>query len=247
MSLAEGVALTRAVARSGCTYLLAENFAFTAGTLDLRRRFAAGEVGRFLYGEGEYVHPLTVDEWNEYAPHPEHWRNWLPFICYSSHALAPILSVTDDRPVSVTGFDLPWQPDDPGIAGTDRQGGVGGLAVVTMASGAIVKLLQATMAGGRVVTRIHGTKGAMEVSREGGHEDSERTMLRHFVDVVAGREEPFFDVHRAVAIAAVGSQAYRSLLAGGQPLAIPNLSDPAEQEAHVADDWTPRAPITGST
>jgi len=61
-TLAEGVALCRAVEESGRIYMLAENYPFTAFNIEMRRLYRAGEIGRVLYAEGEYNHPMAADQ-----------------------------------------------------------------------------------------------------------------------------------------------------------------------------------------
>src|SRR5579875_2739474 len=61
-TLAEGVALCRAVEETGRIYMLAENYPFTASNLEMARLYKAGEIGRVLYAEGEYNHPGSF-EW----------------------------------------------------------------------------------------------------------------------------------------------------------------------------------------
>ena len=51
-TLAEGVALTRAVEASGKIYMLAENYPYMAYNQEMKRLFEAGEIGEFKYGEG---------------------------------------------------------------------------------------------------------------------------------------------------------------------------------------------------
>lgn len=272
MTLAEGVALTRAVTRSGLVYMLAENFPYRAANQELRRLFLQGAVGRFLYGEGEYVHPLDAAQFNSYAPAVEHWRNWLPFLYYCTHALAPVLFVTGARPLSVSGFVVPWRRDDPGIQGTARRSDPVGLLVLQTDDGALIKALQGTMHGESVTTRISGTAGAMESLRHrdaetlwvasgdqgkrertyvaelpgigqvrapSGHGGSDRFVHHHFVTAIRRGQPPFLDVHRAVAMSVAGILGYRSALSGSASLAIPDLSDQAEQARHESDDWSP--------
>ena len=57
-TLAEGVALCRAVEESGKIYMIAENYPFTKARMEMRRLYQSGELGEILYGEGEYCHPI---------------------------------------------------------------------------------------------------------------------------------------------------------------------------------------------
>ena len=72
-----------------------------------------------------------------------------------------------------------------------------------------------------------------------GHAGADYVVLREFVQAVRRNAPPFFDVHRAVAMSAVGIQGYRSALAGGAPFEIPDLRKPALRRKYAADDWSP--------
>ncbi|CAI8019425.1 dTDP-3,4-didehydro-2,6-dideoxy-alpha-D-glucose 3-reductase [Geodia barretti] len=56
-TIAQGVALCRAAERSGCIYMLAENYCYTVFSQELRRLYRTGEIGRVTYAEGEYTIP----------------------------------------------------------------------------------------------------------------------------------------------------------------------------------------------
>ena len=90
-TLAEGVALCRAVEESGCIYMLAENYVFTAFSMEMARLYQAGEVGEVTYAEGEYNHPMADHTYLSISPGrttgatgchqpiiaPTHWlRSW---------------------------------------------------------------------------------------------------------------------------------------------------------------------------
>jgi predicted dehydrogenase len=106
-TLAEGVALARAVEKSRALYFFAENYPFFATNQEMRRLYQAGEIGECRFAEGEYVHPMTAEESLRLAPGLDHWRHWLPATYYCTHALAPLMYVTDLRPVSVNAQAIP--------------------------------------------------------------------------------------------------------------------------------------------
>ena len=64
-TLAEGVALCRAVENTGRTYMLAENYPYSASNQEMRRLYRAGEIGEVTYAEGEYNHPMAQPAWEE--------------------------------------------------------------------------------------------------------------------------------------------------------------------------------------
>jgi len=109
-----------------------------------------------------------------------HWRNWLPATYYNTHALAPVMFITDTWPVKVNGFVMPYDSEDEVHFGrTARQRDLGSMIAVRMDNGAVVKLLQGGLRGHGVWVRIHGNRGLMENLRSG-----DRNMLRV-------RREPF--------------------------------------------------------
>jgi predicted dehydrogenase len=103
-TLAECVALCRAVERTGRKYMMAENYPFMLCCHELKHVFDRGNLGAVVYSEGEYVHSMSMAERAKYRPFANHWRNRLPRVYYNSHALAPICYITGALPVSVTAM-----------------------------------------------------------------------------------------------------------------------------------------------
>lgn len=102
------VKLCREVEASGCIYMLAENYPFSRGCLEMRRLYQGGTLGKVIFAEGEYVHPMSPEESFRYG-NPEtqgvyHWRRYLPATYYSSHALAPLMYITEAMPKYVVGM-----------------------------------------------------------------------------------------------------------------------------------------------
>src|SRR5262245_24263005 len=110
-TLDEGVALCRAVEETGQIYMFAENCPYTAFNLEMARLYRAGEIGRVLYAEGEYIHPGSFDWYMGIAPGLRHWRNNYPATYYCTHALAPLMTITDTMPIRVSGFAVPLPED----------------------------------------------------------------------------------------------------------------------------------------
>ena len=73
---------------------------------------ATGEIGEVRYCEGEYNHPGTPRFINELSPGVNHWRNRIPSTYYCTHALAPIMHVTDTMPLSVNAQSIARTEDD---------------------------------------------------------------------------------------------------------------------------------------
>lgn len=105
------VELCRAVEKSGCIYMLGENYPFSRSCLEMKRLYEGGTLGKVLFAEGEYVHPMSPEEswrYNNPEVHGEyHWRRHLPVTYYSSHALAPLIYMTGALPRHVVGMAAP--------------------------------------------------------------------------------------------------------------------------------------------
>ena len=168
-TLAEGVALVEAVEKSGKIYMFAENYPYSASNQEMRRLYQSGFVGKFQYGEGEYVHPMSADTMNRLAPGVNHWRNWSPATYYCTHSLAPIMFITDTWPVKVNGFVVAYDPDDDErVKKTVHVNDPASIILVRMNNGGVAKLLQVHLKGHGIWVRIHGSKGLMEGLRRDG-------------------------------------------------------------------------------
>ncbi len=66
-----------------------------------------------------------------------------------------------------------------------------------------------------------------------------------FAEAIRTGEQPYFDVYRGVAMAAVGILAYRSALEGGHPIEIPDLHDEEQRRRYADDHWSPDPAVAG--
>ncbi len=164
-TLAEGVELIEAAEKSGRIYMFAENYPYSAVNQEMRRLYESGFVGKFLYGEGEYVHPIPAGGMNSLSPGVNHWRNWIPATYYSTHALAPIMVITGTWPVKVNGFVIAYDFDNDKRRMTALRNDNASMIALRMDNGAVVKLLQYGLRGHGNFVRIHGNKGLMELGR----------------------------------------------------------------------------------
>lgn len=162
ITMAEGVALVNAVEKSGRIYQFAENYPYSLWNQEMRRLYQSGKLGTFMYGEGEYVHLESPSFWNKISPSVDHWRNWLPATYYCSHALGPIMYITDTRPVSVNAFVIPYPADDPVRRESAKRHDAASMIALRMDNDAVVKLLQIHLSGHNVWVRVHGTQGQVE-------------------------------------------------------------------------------------
>ena len=167
-TLGEAAALARAVEQSGKTYMLAENYCFIAYNQEMRRLYRAGEIGTLRLGECEYIHPGAGPWINALSPGEQHWRNWIPSTYYCTHALGPMMYITDLRPVSVNAHSIDWAGDERDNL-IVRQGDPGSTILCRMSNGATVIVNGLGLRGHSVWYRLHGSRGLMENLRHGDH------------------------------------------------------------------------------
>ena len=108
-TMAEGVELIRAYEKSNSIYMLAENYPQMIFNREMKRVCDGGTLGKILYAEGEYNHPVLPDdiEFSKgYVYFIEHWRNFLPRSYYLTHSLAPLMWSTGATPRRVSAVPV---------------------------------------------------------------------------------------------------------------------------------------------
>ncbi len=175
-TLAEGVALCRAVEKSGKVYMLAENYPYTRFNMEMRRLYRAGEIGRVTYAEGEYNHPMNASDINAISPGLKHWRNWIPSTYYCTHALAPLMYITDTMPMKINGLSIAVpEITDP----LPRRNDPGSVILCRMDNGAVFRIFGLWLPGHSNWYRVHGVHGAMEIVRGSGYFGSGQVRVWH--------------------------------------------------------------------
>jgi predicted dehydrogenase len=165
-TLAEGVALVEAAERSAAVYMFAENYPYMPFAREMRRRYAAGDIGEVRYAEAEYLdEPADLMAMVEDRAH---WRARTPATYYCTHSLAPVAAVTGTRPVEVSGFVAPTASGPEALERARRGRGWAALLVVRLDNGAVFKSLHGFLEGGQPSwVRLHGDRGLMENLRHG--------------------------------------------------------------------------------
>ena len=174
-TLADGVELYRIAQETGLCYMLAENYCYTRFNQEFKRLYDLGEIGIVRYAEGEYNHPMDINNSLWYAPGAKHWRNWLPGCYYNTHALAPLMYITNTMPVAVSCNLIPALDASGTVINTKRCAFV---MLVRMDNGAIFRLY-AGVPGHSCWYGLHGTKGAMEAGRGTGYFGPETVRVWH--------------------------------------------------------------------
>ncbi|HEU5317200.1 MAG TPA: Gfo/Idh/MocA family oxidoreductase [Chloroflexota bacterium] len=107
ITLEEVTNLVQAVERTGLVYMNGETSYYYPSVIYCRERFAKGDFGRFVYGEGCYTHDMEHgfyaayqhsggDEWKKTASFPP--------MLYPTHSTSMIISVTGERFTHVSCF-----------------------------------------------------------------------------------------------------------------------------------------------
>lgn len=162
-TLAQGVELVEAAERSKKIYAYAENYCYMPAPREMRRLYRSGVLGDIEYGEGEYLHNCE-DIWHEITyGERDHWRNNRYCTFYCTHSLGPIVHITGLRPVSVTGFELPYSDR---AARMGSKGSIVGVEMVTLENGALVKSIHGGLDKNSIWYTIYGSKGRAESARE---------------------------------------------------------------------------------
>lgn len=161
------VALIEAVEKSGLVYAYAENYCYMRHTFELWRRVRAGDFGRIVYAEGEYIHDCTSVIPSITYGDPNHWRNTSAASFYCTHSIGPLLMAIGQRPVQVVGYEL----ENDGREGRlPYNRGMGALEMVTLADGTVCRSLHGWLrreGANKKNYVFYGTRGMAESPRFG--------------------------------------------------------------------------------
>ena len=181
-TVGEGVALVEAAERSTGVYMFAENYPYVPFAREMRRRYAAGDIGEVRYAEAEYLDEPSDLAW--FVNDRTHWRARTPATYYCTHSLAPVAAITGTRPVQVSGFVAPTASGLEALERARQGRGWAALLVVRLDNGAVFKALHGFLeAGQQSWVRVHGDNGLMENLRHG-----DTRTLRVVWDVVDGED-----------------------------------------------------------
>ena len=163
-TMAEAVALIECVERTGKVYCYAENYCFMGAPHESRTKYLEGKLGRFEYGEGEYLHncePIWTDI--TYGER-DHWRNSMSAFFYCTHSAGPLIHITGMRPATVTGFECPLNTR---MARMGARAGHTAIEMVTFEDGSIFKSIHGVGPSKcSIWYTVYGSKGRMESARE---------------------------------------------------------------------------------
>ncbi len=114
-SVAEVEELVRTVEETGLQYMMGETSFYYPATLFCREKFRQGELGAFVYGEGEYLHDMSHGFYDAYKySGGKEWRRvaGIPPMHYPTHSTSMLVSVTGALLTQVSCLGYRDQEDD---------------------------------------------------------------------------------------------------------------------------------------
>lgn len=164
-TMAEGIALIEAFEKSNSIYMLAENYPQMIFNREIKRICDGGTLGKFLYAEGEYNHPIAPDDFafqKGFVYHSKHWRNYLPASYYITHSLGPIMWQTGATPRRVSAFAA-FSPAKGAVALGKYAGDAAAIITTRNDDDSIFRVTGCSRFGGHHFSyRVCGTDGQVE-------------------------------------------------------------------------------------
>ncbi len=177
-TMAEGAELVRAAEKSSAVYFLAENYPQMLFNLEMKRVCDGGTLGKVLFAEGEYNHPVAPTDTSflkTYNYFEKHWRHYLPRAYYITHSLGPLMHITGATPRRLTAFSVFAPLSEK--ATTASQVGDAATAILTQNDdGSVFRVFGCARFGAHENSyRICGTNGQIENIRGCGN----KVLLRY--------------------------------------------------------------------
>jgi len=183
-TIKEGIELMECVEETGMVYAYAENYAYMPCNMEMRRMIKDGTLGKFEYGEGEYLHNCEPG-WDRIAANPTHWRNRMYSTFYCTHSIGPMIHIAGQRPVRVSGFEVPHNDR---MERMQAKGGGIAVEMITLESGALIKSIHGVgVSKNSYWFCTYGSKGRAECERESTGEHVNITKLRCNIDEYEGQ------------------------------------------------------------
>ena len=252
ITMAEGVALKRAVKESGKIYMIGENYPYMCALLEMKKEYEKGLYGKVLYADGEYNHPMDAREFDELSPGKYHWRSWLPSTYYVTHSIGPLMYVTQTMPKTVNALSVfsPEQNKDKMRYAADATAAI----LCQMDNGALFRVTGwstfyehsiwyrlgcelgglETVRGDKESLHISSAQGVKtykptwenlgDFAKKAAHGGGDFWTLYYFVQSIKSGEEPFFNVDKAVTMSSVAILGWRSALEKGVQYDIPDFN-----------------------
>ena len=177
-SLEEAKSIVETVRRTGCKYMLAEDYIWMGWTQSLKRLLDEGRLGDIVFAEGEYTHDCRgsmlrdsngavypASAWGTRDDLTPAWRaSDLPPLFYCSHTLGPLFYLLNDRGVSAVGMHTGGKLA-PDVCPVDMESGL-----VKTEAGRVVRLTNGFCIAHpfSLFTGFYGTRGSIRMVNLGG-------------------------------------------------------------------------------
>ncbi len=177
ITIAELAELVATVEATGRTYMMGETSHYYPAAMYCRARYAAGDFGRLVYAEGEYLHDMSHGFYDAYRHSGgQDWKRTASFppMLYGSHSVGIVLSVTGQRMTHVSCLSVPDREDDgvfdPGISQW-QNGASDQSALFRMSDGGMCRINEfrriGVSAGPSVRLSMYGTLASFEEQADG--------------------------------------------------------------------------------
>lgn len=165
--------LVAAASSTGLTYFMAETSYYYPAVVFARQKFISGELGHFVYGEGEYLHDMSHGFSEAYAANGgDNWKATASFppMLYSTHSVSAVLSITGAHAKSVTCIGIEDTASDgifdPAIS-IWKNGQSNQVALFETSDGGVLRIAELRRVGTApleptVRMSIFGTEGSFE-------------------------------------------------------------------------------------
>ena len=165
--------LVEVASKTKLTYFMAETSYYYPAVVFSRNKFATGQMGSFVYGEGEYLHDMSHGFSDAYAANGgNEWKSTASFppMLYATHSVSTILSVTGAHATSVTCIGLQDKADDGIFDSTVSKWGndqSNQIALFKTSDGGVMRIAELRRVGtapleSTVRMSIFGTEGSFE-------------------------------------------------------------------------------------
>jgi len=165
--------LVEVASKTKLTYFMAETSYYYPAVVFSRNKFATGQMGSFVYGEGEYLHDMSHGFSDAYAANGgNEWKSTASFppMLYATHSVSTILSVTGAHATSVTCIGLQDKAEDGIFDSTVSKWGnnqSNQIALFKTSDGGVMRIAELRRVGtapleSTVRMSIFGTEGSFE-------------------------------------------------------------------------------------
>lgn len=170
ITLVEIQKLVNTVEETGLVYVVGETSYYYPCTIYCRERFRAGDFGRVVYAEAEYIHDFDHGLYDVYRwRHGSEWRRYagMPPMFYPTHSVSMVVSVTGARATHVSALGFVDQHEDGLFDATMNVWGnafSNETALCRMSDGSIARFNEFRRIGhpGTVGMSMYGTEGSYE-------------------------------------------------------------------------------------